>query len=104
MKNDLNYDLNNDDFVNFFMDSTGYMIRRCQCGWEEVVSNLANPTKKIDPSSWVYLSGHDKGLPVSTEDAQGTIKCWMITRSKLQKAWETFNRIYPQKPVQFSLI
>jgi hypothetical protein len=72
------YDLDNDDFVKYFIGRTGVVIKdyTCprtgnvlpgpECGWEKVKDHWANPTVEIDTVHWI------------------------LTRAKLQDCWELY--------------
>jgi hypothetical protein len=75
------YDLHDAEFVAYFESRTGYRITQCDCGWPFVRDVLAAP--------WFSEAYPD---PV-----------WMLTRAKLQDAWEIWETLRTPPTVKESL-
>jgi hypothetical protein len=92
------YDINNADFVDFFIRHTGYLLRDTLCGWDKIRDEFANPAHEIDPGSMFYVSTEngvefiDYARPIPIEEGRSIKKVWDKTRSKLQASWDIYSR------------
>ena len=96
----LTYDIYNSDFVDFFIKTSGYQIRNCECGWEKIRDENLNPAFPIQDLQFRYTHPSMIGLPYPPEETLSHQKCEHMTRQKMQDAWDiytgvkTFNEVY----------
>jgi hypothetical protein len=62
------FDINDPEFVDYFIAHTGYAITECECGWEAVKREIETPTTDV----------------------------WRMIRHRLQRSWEQYQPATPR--------